>query len=408
MKLSYTAWPAVLAATIFWTGAVTAQPAGQQASERDHARAVADGYLANREAFTDFSCDFELTAGWADNPMSARDGRLHDAMSGRGVWRVARNKVRLELICDRSAWDRAYNEARSKSPTNFSVAIPLLSQVYLSDGERQLTYNSFANIGDLFPPQDPSPGADFSPWDMIIFGPGETKSPARRIQDALGRDQYCHLESVSAPGGMLTRISLGKSATDLSCRMDLDPERGYLPVQFEQFLDGGKTVAAQILTTDMRQAGNGHWFPFRTVMTALPAPNQPIPVKIWQVARLELGAPAEDEFQSQLSKGARLCNNVDPASGFWAGQTERVGPGDLPALLERSNRAAQAQHAKEAKAGKRAAVPGEAHVVQEEAPAAPSVWPARVGLLSVAFLLAIATYVAVKTIQSRRKAQGRV
>jgi hypothetical protein len=398
-------WFGVLLCTLVSTPfATTTAGAVHQSSDRDYVRAAADAYLTNREAFTDFSCDYELTAGFADDPASAREGRLHDAMTGQGRWRVAGDKARIELICDRAIWDRAYKEAQSKNPGKFMVAVPLVSQVYLSDGQRQLVYNSFGGFGNLFPPEDQSRGLAITPWEMTIFGAKESKSPARRIQDALGRDLYCDVQRVPNGQATLARISLGDSARRLSCRMDLDPERGFLPVEFIQFSNDGKTIGAQLLVTDIRQAANGHWFPYHAVMISRPASQPPIPVTICKVTKLALGDPPEKEFDTQLNRGSQISNNVDPASGFWIKENERVGPSNLQALLDRSYRAAEVQHAKDAKSAKKRAASGARAVVGAQLPAPASVWPKRATIAALALVLAVVTYFAVKTMQSRRAA----
>lgn len=397
-------WAGVLWAWLASSGyPSTAAVLADQSSDRDYTRAAADAYLTNREAFTDFLCDYQLTAGFADDMVAAREGRLHDAMTGEGRWRVAGTKVRDELVCDRAFWDRAVTRARSKEGEKLGLALPLTSQVLLCDGQIQLVYTSFGRFGNLCPPEARSAGFDNTPWDMLILGPGESKSPARRIQEALGRGLYCDVQQVSIGQHNLARISLGESASKLSCRMDLDPERGFLPVEFTQFTIDGKAVAAQVFMTDMRQASNGHWFPYHAQMISPRPAGQPMPVRICKVTKLELGAPPEKEFETQVDRGAKLLNIADPAAEFWIGETERVTPKDLGALLERSNRAAAARHEEKA-----AAAPGRAPssnavpAVTPQSSVATSVWPTRAAAVGLALVLAIATYFVVKTIQSRR------
>jgi hypothetical protein len=399
--------PHVIAVAIFVFAIASARPVASGApDDNDRLTAIADAYLSNRESFQTLACDFVVAIGQADDIAAAKAGRLRDAVSGQGHWRVSGEKVRLDITCDPAVVERAKKAAGPGGPWS----VPLASQAFISDGQRQVVFSSDVGMGNVFPPERQSRGVSgFLPYDIRVRGPGEPPSPAFYIKDTLARRGYAAItDTQTESGDPIVSIKVGESANHLSAAFDLDPRRGYIPISFRDYGNDGKKITQELFTTDIRQVANGHWFPYRSVCIT-PGAAEPLPAWTCKVEKLDLQAPPEREFEIQMQKGSELLNTVDPYSRIFIEKTGRYGPDQIKGLLERTYQAAAEAHARHTalaqKSGSKANGPREAPLASSEQAAKP--WSRQLAIIAVALLLALATFFVIRRVQARRANSNR-
>ena len=400
--------PHVIAVAIFVFAIASARPVASGApDDNDRLTAIADAYLSNRESFQTLACDFVVAIGQADDIAAAKAGRLRDAVSGQGHWRVSGEKVRLDITCDPAVVERAKKAAGPGGPWS----VPLASQAFISDGQRQVVFSSDVGTGNVFPPERQSRGVSgFLPYDIRVRGPGEPPSPAFYIKDTLARRGYAAItDTQTESGDPIVSIKVGESANHLSAAFDLDPRRGYIPISFRDYGNDGKTVTQELLTTDIRQSANGRWFPYRSVCFT-PMPKAPFWARTCTVEKLGLQAPPEREFEIEMQKGSELLNTLDPYSRIFIEKTGCYGPDQIKGLLERTYQAAKENRAKHStlvqKAASKQGTVGRAPVASSDSGSGSS-WSRQLGIITVALLLALVTFYVIRRRQTHRANSNR-
>jgi len=403
--------PNVIVVAIFVFTVASAQPvAFGGPDDNDRLTAIADAYLSNRESFQTLACDFVITVGWADDMAAAKAGRLREAVNGQGRWRVSGEKVRLDVTCDPAVVQRAKKAA---GPDGL-WSVPLASEAFLSDGQRQVVFGSDVGIGNVFPPEQQSRGVSgYMPYDIRarLRTGGESQSPAFFIKDTLAKRGYVAIsDSQTESGDPVVGIKVGESADQLSAAFDLDPKRGYIPISFRDYGNDGKTVVQQFLTTDIRQAANGRWFPYRSICFTPRVVNGRYWTRTCTVERLDLQAPPEREFEIEMKKGSELLNTLDPYSRIFIEKTGRYGPDQIKGLLDRTYQAAseaRARHTTLAQKRKSKANPvREAPLASSESGSGTS-WSRQLGIIAVALILALLTFYVIRRKQARRARSNR-
>jgi hypothetical protein len=410
-KPSQSMRPLLIAVAIFVFAVACAQPVAFGAPEdNDRLTAIADAYLSNRESFQTLACDFVITVGWADDIAAAKAGRLREAVSGQGRWRLSGEKVRLDITCDPAVVERAKQAAGRNGPWSTALA----SEAFISDGQRQVVFGSDAGAGNVFPPEQQSRGVSgYLPYDIRVRlrTGGEAPSPAFFIKDTLAKRGYVAISDKQTESGEpVVSIKVGESADQLSAAFDLDPKRGYIPISFSDYGNDGKTVVQELLTTDIRQAANGCWFPYRSVCFTPLAFNGRYWTRTCTVERLDLQAPPEREFEIEMRKGSALSNTLDPYSSIFIEKTGRYGPDQIKGLLERTYQAAAEAHARHTavaqKSGPKARPANEAPLPSNKEGSGRS-WSRQLGIIAIALLLALGTFFVIRRIQRRRPNSNR-
>jgi hypothetical protein len=402
--------PHVIAVAIFVFAVPSAQPVAFGApDDNDRLTAIADAYLSNRESFQTLACDFVMSVGWADDIAAARAGRLREAVSGQGRWRVSGEKVRLGITCDPAVVQRAKKAAGHEG----AWSVPLASEAFISDGQRQVVFGSDVGMGNVFPPEQQSRGVSgFMPYDIRVRlrTSGEAQSPAFLIKDTLAKRGYVAVtDKQTESGDPVVSIQVGESADHLLAAFDLDPKRGYIPISFRDYGNDGKTVTQELLTTDIRQSANGRWFPYRSVCFT-PMPKAPFWARTCTVEKLGLQAPPEREFEIEMQKGSELLNTLDPYSRIFIEKTGCYGPDQIKGLLERTYQAAKENRAKHStlvqKAASKQGTVGRAPVASSDSGSGSS-WSRQLGIITVALLLALVTFYVIRRRQTHRANSNR-
>src|SRR5947209_1120567 len=98
--------------------------------KNDTLKAVAEGYLSNREAFVALDCRFRIRAGEARTLDDARRGALIESVTADGLWIVNGSKVRFEIRCDPDAVSKALKEAftqlKGRKEGTITLTLPTL------------------------------------------------------------------------------------------------------------------------------------------------------------------------------------------------------------------------------------------------------------------------------------------
>jgi hypothetical protein len=323
--------------SLILTGPMPLHGAGLAADvkDRDFLRAIAEGYLSNRESFAFLTCKFRVTEGKAPTLDAAnRTGPTVDTQYADGVWQVKGNKVRLELKGDPDAVE-AFKRNRAANPGVPQPAPP--SHKFFTNGVTQLVYDAYMNRGNITSHQKWQPMINLTPYDMGIMGKNEEASPARRILQALDRDRYCHLDGKERrEGAELLRITVGETRERLEMTYLLHPEKGYLPLECQVYGPDGD-CALRLYVTETANCSNGRWFPMRSVAVREPdRASGPFYVREIKVLTLDVdNVPPDDSFSVGLPKGAGILDLDAGAAPLVLQQDERIGLTGLDTLLER-------------------------------------------------------------------------
>lgn len=305
-------------------------PGADRGNEALQIKAIGEAYLANRESFPFFHCRFTLSDGVAENLNDAiARGPTRDVTVADCVWIVDGDRVRYERI------PRGPMTPKSAGGTSFTV--PISPEIYLTAGEFGLYADLVLSGGGLASPNKRAPKqVTMTPWDLVdATGHGEEYSPGALIQKFHGMTQATfHIRA--------TEQRLGRRTVPLDVNIGiplvfyLDPERGYLPIEMQSFMNG--QVFAHTFTTDVRACSNNRWFPERTVI-AWPKPGDdgPLRVRELRITELEVDEPPDDdEFALVAPQDLRFHNGVDNTARVKVEAGRRIHVDDLPALVAES------------------------------------------------------------------------
>ncbi len=299
-------------------------------------REIADGYLANRNAFRFLTCRFRVRDGIAHGIEDAvRRGPTSEVVTADGVWVVDGERERYER--------RVLSGVKpiGKGASGMGVAVPPV--LYIKGGELAISLDGVLRGGGLYSSRYRGPGPSMTPWDMLGALDAEGKvNPGDVVDMYLGqtgaklefhgavqvRDKAVEQFVVDFGGG--TWIFL------------VDPAEGYLPTEIQALSTSG-TVDRKCFTTDVRACTQGRWFPVRSV--AVWVDGQPetgyLHVRELEVLELEVDRqPKEADFVASLASPMVVHDCVDPSSQITLPQGRSIGPADLAELLKACDLAA--------------------------------------------------------------------
>ena len=322
--------------------------------QRESLKAIGEGYLGNREAFTYFRCEFTFTEGMAATVEDGLAGKLTDAVVSRGVWVVDGDTFRYELSCPDEILQKAFDGPKLalESPENrsskfYGVKLPCDPHGFVTNGKIQLRHGPTIHSANIRSADIPLPGITITPFSVGVMGENDELNPGALLtQGGDGSYAFAWLPASSESDGEaeLLTVAFGWGPDEhgpMRRSMQLDPQKGFLPVHCETFFKPEDDLVAQygarvsILSYPrIRSVSNGRWFPERSIMLEYPDRDQPHRTQIVEVKLLEADQrPAASEFEISIPRGTAVADPSDLRSGFKLQSTRRVGPDDLDDLL---------------------------------------------------------------------------
>jgi hypothetical protein len=260
-------------------------------------RQIAEGYKANRAAFTFGKCRISHENLSADTVEDALADRLN---------KPQKRKPFEMTFCFR---DDALVFRTLPNEQNFA-----------RKGRFALYQNG--NTAVVHPPHSPFKLEDgFHPLDMLVSIGSESPSPVSVVSSAEARNyegvELTREDGVIRDGKEFLLLKRRSAADDLDADFYIDRSRGYLPVMSEYFRKGSAEPHVSLFLLDIRRQGPG-WFPMRSMLIEPRKTREGKPyvlVRDKRVLALELGKPPDDaDLVIQFSKGAQFRNQGDPDS----------------------------------------------------------------------------------------------
>lgn len=311
------------------------------AEDQAYLRAVAQGYLSNREAFDSLTCRYRVRVGQASSLESALSNPPQNATTAEGVWIVSGRKVRHELVCD----PQVIRTFLEKSKGTEILSLPLPSKKFLSNGAFQLQLDPAFRIANIFAPEQPPQGLELTPFDMGVMGPGEALNPGQLIEWSFSGRGYCKLEGSRQFGDVdVISLAFGERRGEVFVRYFLDPHRGFLPIQIWQYSDSSGEPASKVFVTSIRECSNQRWFPERSVVVHNPASTMTsLSVREIIVEALEVDhEPDDGQFVIDVPENTIVNDQSTRDAQVRLQDARQLGLRDLERLLATCRRAALA------------------------------------------------------------------
>jgi hypothetical protein len=334
-----------------------AQPASR---DRDAIGVAAEGYQANREAFSSIRCRHVVTKTSTRSVEDALRGSfVGDPLVFDCLWLVHGAKVRYEKVCRsapkdlaplieaaRKEQDRTQADSGGAKSKKFSFSVPCANSGVLRNGSYGLAYTpDTAQGANLFPPdQEDGYGVRMTPFDMDIMGGDETGNPARVLKDCLegrysgsfdGTEKVLGVDALAFTARFTSDLGKPPSIGKVAYRLLFDPRRGYLPIH----MSGGDWETGEkryeTYMTHVRACSRDRWFPERCVVVSGFSGKGPHSCTEVKVVELDVdNPPPDEEFCTVLGAGASV--SVRNRREFFTLQAdEKVMATDLERLHQR-------------------------------------------------------------------------
>lgn len=312
---------------------------------------VADAYQLNREAFDEFSCEFQVAVGEVRSFPQALSGQIENPTRGTGRWLVHGDKALFELLCDPAAAREFAKSARKAIDAGKSGSThPLPSVRYLLDGQAELRYSELGGGGNLFSAEHPSDGLLRTPFDMGLMGRGEARNPARCIREALDTNGHVAARYLTdeEDGKQRLRIELGPAPGQVQTTFTLDPTRGYVLLEMSRHDISKRTRTVTLNVTGWKACEGSRWFPERYVAVTFPDRREgPYHTFVSEVTRLQLGSPPLDDMFINLPVGTVVSITGRRGAQIHVGAKRKVILESLPALWTEIVAAGEAAQARD-------------------------------------------------------------
>ncbi len=311
--------------------------------------AIRNGYVRNRELFSQLYCEFELIEGFASTIDDAKREKLDKISIRHGIWVTDGKKLRYELDCpcERSKIDI---ETALKNASAAELASRLImasadcdSTKILSDGNIDLTYTNEVNNATV----RHTTGTrimNLTPWTSGFMGNNETRDIAAVIDRKIAGDTFCRLLPKQGSESLLV-LENGRDEPKQDRYLkqwSIDPDRGFLPVtiRFSE-LDGAPCKIAEVV--EIKQFANGGYFPMKSVVVRDMDLAPPFKCQVFRVVKLSLDKLEDRDFQVSFARPTTIVNPSDLRSVFKDKEVKTVSLNDLPTLIERCEKALDAR-----------------------------------------------------------------
>src|SRR5581483_4166695 len=111
-------------------------------------KAVSDGYLANRNAFHDIHCRFQMTCGRARNIESALNGHVDAELLRSITWDVSGGKLRYTVSCENGVPANSAGKGRRDGMESDLCR----AESILTEGRHVLKYAPILKGANISPP----------------------------------------------------------------------------------------------------------------------------------------------------------------------------------------------------------------------------------------------------------------
>lgn len=297
-------------------------------------------YLANREKFDAFSCEFDWITAEASSVEAALAGDLENPVLAHVRWVVDGSRQRYELVC-------ATEESQQiPAPVgdNLMVYVPCLEVTTLTDGQIGFGLVGRLSNANVSRRLGPEPDILNTPLSLGAMGDNEKFGPGLqpRVDEKL--TVTIAYGGQAEDGGraleILVQTFAWKDVGSSETRWSLDPAHGYLPVEVEYAAD---PTHSRCIVTAIRACDNGGFMPERWVFFQNADGPPPLHVRVLELRELSLAKPQEDDFAVELPAGVGIVNPTgDMRASFDLQQPEVVRLGELESWLQRCDEALQA------------------------------------------------------------------
>jgi hypothetical protein len=306
-------------------------------------KVIAEGYLANREAFPFLTCRFTLWQCKAKSVEDAVSGKFTERRHLEDVlWIVKGAKVRYEEACDPGLIQEAFNKAGPDPKSGKILAsAPCGDQKRLSDGSKQLNYQPTAKGLTVSATGRAGGRIDWTPFSLGLMGADDLLNPGRLLAFcAKGKGSCRHYGMEKRADTEAVCVGWGYNPENQdkeSMRFFLDPQRGFLPLEIRHITDTGQ-IRDRGFWMEIRRCSKDRWFPVKGVAMSGPR-EEMFNVTELQVTELDVDTlPPDDDFRLQVTKGTQIAVTEEDIF-FILDSDSSLGLKDLPSLIERSQTA---------------------------------------------------------------------
>ncbi len=310
---------------------------GVAAQPRESPQIYSDAYQANLDSFDRITCRYTITAGYAKTTEDALAGKfiLEKCEVGKAIWlkRGSNSVVRLEE--DPRTKQRLDNPKLEQFPGHPGLLIGPGSYFqttrFLTNGKQSLTYEPRMRSASLAQNLEERP-FDETPFRALWYGTTSETLPGL-ARDVMQGKRTAAITNETINGRQLVQLRFADSEGSENI-IGVDPERGFLPIR-RRFL-ANKEEWGQADVFEVRDCGNGRWFPMRSLFIQTKH-DPPGIVGIYECKVTELDTetlPAESDISIELPAGTMVLNHDKFKERFETRRVERIHPDDLEHIMK--------------------------------------------------------------------------
>lgn len=318
------------------------QPNGSSTGDPDKEllRAVAEGYLDNREYFRHFTCSYSLRVGKSTSEEEARKGVITENAKANCLWVVDGDRRRFEVKVQ-GGLPLNVKAAQKTKGQNDITGVSLLSRMILRDKDHKIGIVPDLHFGNMFPTKELRSGIETgieeTPLDFGVMGQDEQLSPPRLIERSVTGRLFCRCKQIQHATKDMFQLNCGKSAETPTWSAVLDPNQGFLPIEIEVRSQATKRILSKVFITDIIRLKDGGYFPKRAVRIDSGV-GKSVVAKEWVVSELSTEVPSNEKFVIEIPAGTRISIIGEKNSSAHPTEAMRVAISDLPNLPGRIRR----------------------------------------------------------------------
>lgn len=296
------------------------------------------GYLANREAFRQFTCRFRVIDGTAESFSDAIAGTMATTQVRQGLWVVDGRKQRYELVCEDPTTEKLPPPPKGGGVVGGGCNTERL----LSDGKLGLRYSKGLGAANISPAKGQQPQIHLTPISMGLMGDDESRGPGSATVMGVNGPAYRRFGGIRTVNGVdLSVMSIGEEGipgNEWSMQWCLDPARGFLPLEVSYYEAPNQRGRLAVITA-VRKCSNGAFFPERSVGIIQPDGPWPRGVQVIELVDLDLRTPSDNAFAVEIPKGSKVVYPEDMRAFVRVPDETRIHVSELAEWIERCNSA---------------------------------------------------------------------
>jgi hypothetical protein len=354
---------AATASLLLWMSCATATadgPSGSRVLSRDELLAVTNGYRANLQAFSQFTCEYTLRVGVAASEADAIAGRI--AASDEELAKAKPSELTGGSVCAHCIWiqDGAKRRFEENVPNFEDLAKQIKSRQInsvcatsgreLTDGEVGIHFNLIMSSGAVFDAAYPFEREIGYPFDYAV---PNVRSGLLEIMEKTLTTTRLEV-TTPVPNGKPSQDGLRldwrrkdhspPAPNTFSTSWILDPQQGFVAREIAHSRVDGSPVDKAVVT-EVEHVANAGWLPIRSLyLTGLGQPGQKtrITVRELRVDRYHVGRPSSAAFAIDLPADGILHYGMDRNSQFPFETAKRVDFKTIRELLDTTHRVSKA------------------------------------------------------------------